>query len=132
MFVRYGKRPTVTKFDVNQTISKDANEILLLDDVIKKSGTYFIGILYNKSSKEEERRKKRSCRDHGGRQKRYCVEPKDPPRIDPIGRIVKPIYEPGSDLNYSISGHEDKCLFWDSKVEQWSPQGCKVSALERD
>ena len=129
MFIRYGKRPTVNKFDAKQTISKNANgEILLLDDVIKKSGTYFIGILYDKSSMEEKRRKNRSCSD-GGRQKRSCVEPKDPPRLNSIGRIVKPVYEPANDLNYTISGQEDKCLFWNRTREQWSSQGCKVSTL---
>lgn len=125
MFIRYGKRPTVTKFDVKQRISKDANEILLLDDVMVKSGIYFIGILYDNNSKEK-RRKKRSCSD-GDRQKRACVEAKDPPRLNSIGRIVNPVYEPEIDLNYSISGQEDKCLFWNRTKEQWSPQGCKVS-----
>ena len=102
--------------------------MLLLDDVINKPGTYFIGILYDKGDKETARRKKRSCSDTG-RQKRSCVEPKDPPRLNSIRRVIKPVYEPGSDLNYTISGHEDKCLFWNTTTEQWSPQGCKVSDL---
>lgn len=128
VFIRYGKRPTVSKYDAKQRINKDTNEMLLLDDVINKPGTYFIGILYDKGDKGTPRRKKRSCSDRG-RQKRSCVEPKVPPRLNSIRRVIKPVYEPGSDVNYTISGHEDKCLFWNTTREQWSSQGCKVSEL---
>ena len=126
VFVRYGRRPTLTRFDAKRTVNKDTYEVVLVEDVIKKSGTYFVGILYDKSTEEEKERKKRSC-SGGGRQKRSCVQPKDPPRLNAIGRFVKPVYEPGSDMNYSLSGQEDRCLFWNSTVEQWSPQGCRVS-----
>ena len=93
--------------------------------MIRKPGTYFVGILYDKGTEEPKGRMKRSCTG-GGRQKRSCVQPKDPPQLNSIGRIVTPVYEPGSDMNYSLSGQEDKCLFWNSTVEQWSSQGCKV------
>lgn len=59
------------------------------------------------------------------------MQPKDPPRLNSIGRIVTPVYEPESDMNYSLSAQEDKCLFWNSTVEQWSTQGCRVSAYCR-
>ena len=130
VFVRYGRRPTLTRFDAKQTVTKDASEVVLLDDVIRKPGTYFVGILYDEGTEEQKRRMKRSCTG-GGRQKRSCVQPKDPPQLNSIGRIVTPVYEPGSDMNYSLSGQEDKCLFWNSTVEQWSSQGCRVSAYCR-
>ena len=56
------------------------------------------------------------------------MDPKDPPQLNTIARIVNPVYEPGSDMNYTLSSQEDKCLFWNRTAEQWSPQGCQVSA----
>ena len=144
VFVRYGQRPTVTEFDLKMKIpnescslskSQDSNDhcgekaydILLVHQLLSKPGTYYIGVLNQKDDKKGKRRKKRSCFGRG-RQKRSCVEFKDPPR--PKNITVKPVYDPMTDVNYSLSIMEEECMFWDSTEERWSSRGCKVSYHE--
>ena len=140
VFVRYGQRPTVTEHDVSRQIPhpsclkssqdsyshcrNDAYDVLLLPDKVNKPGKYYIGILYENGEGElQSRRKKRSC-SGGGRQKRSCVEVKEAPRPENI--TVKPVYDPKTDVNYSLSLLKENCLFWDSKEERWLSRGCKV------
>lgn len=150
VFVRYGQRPTVTEYDTkmklpdescsltsqnsNDDCSERAYEILLVQEVLSRPGTYFIGILYEKSGERIKRRKKRKARRRKkrscfsrGREKRSCVELKDPPKPENI--TVKPVYDPKTDMNYTMSILEEECLFWDSTEEYWSSRGCKVSKL---
>lgn len=134
--MRYGERPTVTEFDTKTTIpdescqnsqslcSEQSYDILLVHDLLSKPGTYFIGILYEKNGDGAKRRKRRSCFG-ARRKKRSCVEFKDPPRPENI--TVKPAYDPKTDVNYSMSILEEKCLFWNSTEERWESGGCKVS-----
>ena len=141
VFVRYGWRPTVTEHDVSRQIPhpsclkssqdsyshcrNDAYDVLLLPDKVNKPGKYYIGILYENDEGElQSRRKKRSC-SGGGRQKRSCVEVKEAPRPENI--TVKPVYDPKTDVNYSLNLVEENCLFWDSIEERWLSRGCKVS-----
>ena len=135
--MRYGQRPTVTEYDATKKIPdescsltsqdpcrEEAYDIVLYHDLISRPGRYYIGILYEKDDKGTKRRKKRSCFGQG-RQKRSCVEFKDPPK--PENKTVKPVYDPKTDINYTMSIQEEACLFWDSIDERWSARGCRVS-----
>ena len=142
VFIRYGERPTTTLYDAKRNVpdegcvittqnsSGSCNEekfhVLLSDDIITKPGAYFVGVLYNDSANEASRRQKRSCFGKG-RERRSCVEPKDPPRPPSFSTTIVPTYDPMTDANYSLSAQEDKCLFWNNTADQWSSQGCKVS-----
>ena len=137
LYVRHGQRPTVTEYDTKTKIpdkscslssrgncDEQAYDFLLVHEVLRKPGPYYIGILYDKEAQRTKRRKRRAC-SRKGRQKRSCVEIKDPPRPENI--TVKPVYNPKTDVNYSMSIIEEECLFWDSKEERWLSRGCKVS-----
>lgn len=142
VFVRYGQRPTVTEYDATKKIpdescsltsknshgncSKEAYDIVLFHEVISRPGPYFIGILYEENNERPQRRKKRSCFGQG-RQKRSCVEFKDPPKPENI--TVKPGFDPKTDKNYTMNIQEEACLFWDSSEERWLSRGCRVSRL---
>ena len=139
LYVRHGHRPTVTEYDRKTKIpdescslsprghcSEQAYDFLLVDEVLRKPGPYYIGILYDKEAQRIKRRKRRAC-SRKGRQKRSCVEIKDPPRPENI--TVKPVYDPKTDVNYSMSIIEEECLFWDSKEERWLSRGCKVTYI---
>ncbi|XP_068717180.1 polycystin-1-like protein 2 [Montipora capricornis] len=136
VFVSYNQRPTVTKYDAKRKLPDEAcrlisqehcndtaYDFLLVDSVLRKPGSYFIGILYEQSQQKPERRKRRSCFGKG-RQKRSCVEFKDPPQPENI--TVIPVYNPKTDANYSMNVKQEECLFWDSVKEQWLSRGCKV------
>lgn len=137
VFVRYGQRPTVTEYDATKRIPdescsltsqnpcrEDAYDIVLYYELISRPGPYYIGILYKKDDKGPERRKKRSYSGQR-RQKRSCVEFKDPPKPENI--TVKPVFDPKTDSNYTMSIQEEACLFWDSEEEGWLSRGCRVS-----
>ncbi|KAJ7340518.1 hypothetical protein OS493_003270 [Desmophyllum pertusum] len=139
VFVRYGQRPTVTEYDAMKKIpdescslssqnshgncGEEAYDIVLFHELLSNPGTYYIGMLYEKDDEAPQTRKKRSCFGQG-RQKRSCVEFKDPPRPENI--TVKPVYDPRTDLNYTMSVLEEGCLFWDSRKERWLSRGCRV------
>jgi len=53
------------------------------------------------------------------------VEFKDPPK--PENETVKPVFDPRTDRNYTMSIQEEACLFWDSSEERWLSRGCRVS-----
>ena len=147
VFVRYGQRPTVTEYDATKKIpdeswcslisqnshgncSGEAYDMVLLHEVINKPGPYFIGVLYEENNEGPQRRKKRSCFGQG-RQRRSCVEVKEPPQPENI--TVKPVFDPRTDRNYTMSVQEESCLFWDSREERWLSRGCRVSqSLEKN
>ena len=137
VFVRHGQRPTVTEYDAERKVPDGrcslsslkncddaAYDFLLVDSMLGKSGSYYIGILYDNSEQERMRkRKRRSC--FGKRRwKRSCVEFKELPKPENVTLI--PVYDPKTDVNYSINVEEEECLFWNRKVERWQSNGCKV------
>lgn len=140
VFVRFGQRPTITEYDATKKIpdepcsltfqnshgncSGEAYDFTLLHEVISRPGPYFIGILYEENNEGPKKRRKRSCFGQG-RQKRSCVEFKDPPK--PENKTVKPVFDPRTDRNYTMSIQEEACLFWDSSEERWLSRGCRVS-----
>ncbi|XP_015778540.1 PREDICTED: uncharacterized protein LOC107356405 [Acropora digitifera] len=138
VFVRHGQRPTVTEYDAEREVGLPdgtcssnlqkscddaAYSFLLVDSVLRKPGSYYIGILYDKSEQERIRkRKRRSC--FGKRRwKRSCVEFKELPKPENVTLI--PVYDPKTDANYSMNVEEEKCLFWNRKADKWQSDGCK-------
>ena len=145
VFVKRGSRPSVEDHAKNYTIpdfsfcnkdidkeeyncSRNPHQVLLRDDVLNGTGGYYLGILYSGivSSGDHSHRTRRSCFiTH--RQKRSCVETKDPP--PPLGEYVTapfPPYNPLTDLNYTIDTEELSCRFWSDGEQKWVTEGCKV------
>ncbi|XP_078349636.1 LOW QUALITY PROTEIN: polycystin-1-like protein 2 [Oculina patagonica] len=149
LFVKYGNKPTVEDHDKNYTIpdfssctknvtvtdeqeeyncTRNPHQLLLTNEVLKKPGVYYLGILYsrNSSSGNHSHRTRRSCFSTN-RQKRSCVETKNPP--PPLGVYETdtiPPYDPRTDLNYTIETDELGCRFWSHDKEKWLTEGCKV------
>lgn len=79
-----------------------------------------------------------NCSILGKREKRSCLQYKDPP-VRPLtlppgvsgGSLVDsvPTFDPDNDLAYGIKTIGSPCKFWDTKREKWSSEGCKVFAL---
>ena len=152
VFVKYGSKPSVGNHEKNYTIpdfssctrnvaaaneeeeyncTRNPHQQLLTKEVLKKPGVYYLGILYseNASSSNRSQRTRRSCFTTN-RQKRSCVETKDPP--PPLGVYEDgtiPPYDPRVDLNYTIETDELGCRFWSHDKEKWLTEGCKVPAL---
>ena len=58
------------------------------------------------------------------------MEFKEPPKPENI--TVKPVIDPRTDRNYTMSVQEEACLFWDSIEERWLSRGCRVrKSLEK-
>ena len=143
--MRQGQRPTVTEYDLTKRIpdescsispqasqrgcSEEAYDVVLYHELISEAGKYYIGILYEGGSVRPQGRKKRSCFG-SGRQKRSCVEIKDPPM--PENKTIKPVYNSRTDMNYSMNILEESCVFWDSREEHWLSTGCRVRVFEKN
>ncbi|XP_044184688.1 polycystic kidney disease protein 1-like 2 [Acropora millepora] len=139
VFVRYGQRPTVTEYDAERKVPDGkcslnsqrrcddaAYDFLLVDSVLGKPGSYYIGILYDKNEQERKRNHKRRSCFGKRRQKRSCVEFKELPKPENITLI--PVYDPKTDVNYSMNVEEEECLFWNRTAEKWQSNGCKVGS----
>ena len=147
VLVKYDSKPTTNDFDVNFTVpdyssctrnfridgddeeyncSRHPNQLLLTNAVIQKPGVYFVGILYTQHSSpgSNSHRMRRSCFSTN-RQKRSCVETKDPP--PPLG--VLSAYDPRVGVNYTLVSDELSCRFWSHKEQNWLTEGCKVCCL---
>ena len=135
--MRHGQRPTVTEYDAERKVpggrcslssprncDDAAYNFLLVDSMLGKPGSYYIGILYDKSDQERMRKRKRRSCFGKRRQKRSCVEFKELPKPDNITLI--PVYDPKTDVNYSMNVEKEECLFWNRKAERWQSNGCKV------
>ncbi|KAJ7370174.1 hypothetical protein OS493_033799 [Desmophyllum pertusum] len=98
VYMRYGQRPTTQEHDLNVTVSKNercvwtpsahdrnggatecsVNPLTPIETLAKQPGKYFLGVQsYNTTAANSHKRKRRSCFGNG-RQKRSCVEVKDP------------------------------------------------------
>lgn len=152
VFVKFGSKPSEEHHDKNYTIpdftsctrsmtgtdeeeeyncTRHPHQLFLASDVLKKSGAYYLGILYsrNNSSGNYPLRKRRSCFSTT-RAKRSCVETKAPP--PPLGVYKEstiPPYDPRVDLKYTIETDELSCRFWSHDEEKWITEGCKVQML---
>ena len=152
VFLKSGSKPSVEDHEENYTLpdfsscirnmaatneveeyncTRNPHQLLLTNEVLKKPGVYYLGILYSgsTSSSKHSHRKRRSCFT-SNRQKRSCVETKDPP--PPLGvyeTAAMPPYDPITDLDYTIETNELSCRFWSHEKKRWLTEGCKVREL---
>ena len=150
VYLRYGQRPTTQEHDLNATVSKTEKCVWspgahgrkdgktkcsqltspIIETLAKRTGKYFLGVQgYNRSGTNSHNREKRSCFGNR-RQKRSCVEVKDPPPTPPQGRnvTVVPVYDSKSDHNYTLRVAHGSCVFWSEEKEKWITEGCRVSS----
>ncbi|XP_048575605.1 uncharacterized protein LOC5520271 isoform X3 [Nematostella vectensis] len=108
--------PSCSASGAQRVCKRELGEIFISSAVLNRRGSYFIGLQYVKTS-----RTRRSCFGNG-RQKRSCIEPKDPPQLG--NRTVMPAYDHVTDVNYTLSTQQLACMFWSNK--KWSTTGCTV------
>ena len=150
VYLRYGQRPTTKVYDLNATVSKSEKCVWSpgahgrkdgktkcsrltspIETLAKRPGKYYLGVQgYNKSGTNSHKRDKRSCFGNG-RQRRSCVEVKDPPPTPPQGEnvTVVPVYDSKSDQNYTLRVALGSCVFWSEQREKWTTEGCRVSGV---
>lgn len=149
IYIRYGQRPTTQVHDLNATVSiaqtciwTSAHERSVgkmecssnglapspIETVARQPGRYFLGVQSYSTSVRSLIRKKRSCFGNK-RQKRSCVQVKDPPPTPPQGEniTVVPVYDPTTSKNYTLRVALGSCVYWSEEREKWTTEGCRVS-----
>ena len=150
VYLRYGQRPTTQVHDLNATVSKSEKCVwtpgahgkkdgktkcswlaIPIETLAKRPGKYFLGVQgYDRSGTNSHKREKRSCFGNR-RQKRSCVEVKEPPPNPPQMEnvTVVPVYNSKSDHNYTLRVALGSCVFWSEEREKWITEGCRVSVV---
>ena len=149
VYLRYGQRPTTQEHDLNATVTNNGrcvwtstahdkkggktecsfNHHAPIETLAKQPGKYFLGVqIYNSTVTKLYKRKKRSCFG-SKRQKRSCVEVKDPPPTPPQSKNVSvvPVYNSETDQNYALRVVLGSCVYWSEEREIWITDGCQVS-----
>ncbi|XP_078363993.1 polycystin family receptor for egg jelly-like [Oculina patagonica] len=141
IFVKFGSRPTIQEFDYNfvvqfkSTCESQTNlernetscplEETSVTLVPSEPGLLYVGLLFlGAKNASEHSRKRRSCFGRG-RERRSCVDVKDPPPKGVYKKVVLQ-YDPITDVNYTLSITQSSCLYWSEGEEKWSSYGCKV------
>ena len=154
LYMRYGSRPTVYEYNYTAVVpnfescnvtrlagfrncTSDPYTVTVSSAVTGNVGIHYVGIFYKKppttsENKTEARmRIRRDCFSSSGRQKRsLCVGVKDPPPTESTTDTLVPIYDPATDVNYTMSVTTATCLFWNTTQQKWTSYGCKVSHLD--
>ncbi|XP_067023241.1 polycystin-1-like protein 2 [Acropora muricata] len=148
VYLRFRNRPTIEVHDINATISKEetciwttahdsirakrqcfshGREVVPIKALAMQPGRYFLGVQNYNSSSSSHIRRKRSCFGNR-RQKRSCVEVKDPPPTPPRRKNVSvvPNYDPNVDKNYTLRVALGSCVYWSEREEKWTTAGCRV------
>ena len=149
VYLQYSQRPTTQEHDLNATVTNNGrcvwtptahdrkggktecsfSRLAPIETLAKRPGKYFLGVQsFNSSVKEAQKRKKRSCFGNK-RQKRSCVEVKDPPPTPSQSKnlTVVPVYNSKTDQNYTLRVSLGSCVFWSEEHEMWITDGCLVS-----
>ena len=148
-YLRYGQRPTTQEHDLKATVLKSEKCVWTpgahgrkdgktncsrltspIETLAKRPGKYFLGV-QGRSGTNSHKREKRSCFGNR-RQKRSCVEVKDPPPTPAQSEniTVVPVYNSKSDHNYTVRVALGSCVFWSEEREKWMTEGCRVSAVK--
>ena len=149
VYLRYSQRPTTQEHDLNATFTNNGrcvwtptahdknggktecsfNHLASIETLAKRPGKYFLGVqICNSTVTKVYKRKKRSCFG-SKRQKRSCVEVKDPPSTPPQSKnvTVVPVYNSETDQNYTLRVALGSCVYWSEEREMWITDGCQVS-----
>ena len=137
--VKYGERPSARHSDLKATVpnfsscvwllsgyvncSRDPYVVFVSNNLVNRTGFYFIGIRVKLGSESRTRR----CSE-GGRSKRSCIQHKEIPVKDAHNMaqsIRAPKYRRG-DVVYTMQVLPAACLFWSTAVSRWTTQGCQV------
>ena len=86
---------------------------------------------FTDKSDDESARVRRSADCFGNRRSRRanCPGVKDPPPTPPPKMLFDNsslIYDPKTDINFTMKINSFGCLYWDDKREIWTTEGCKV------
>ena len=137
--LKYGQRPSLSDSDLNVTVpnfsscvksssdfvncSRDPYVVFVRNELVSRTGYYFIGIKIKLSSGSRKRR----CSEEG-RSKRSCVQYKEAPVTDAPNvaqSIHTPKYSKG-DVVYTMQVLPAACLHWSTAASRWTTQGCQV------
>ena len=137
--VKYGERPSSSSSDFDTTVpnfsscvkrssgyvncSRDPYVVFINNELVRRTGYYFIGIRI----KPKTLSRKRRCSGKG-RSKRSCVQYKQAPSTDDPyveQSIHAPRYSKGDEV-YTIQVVPAACLFWSTASSRWTNEGCKV------
>ena len=136
--VKYGQRPSLSDSDLNATVpnfsscvklpsgdvncSRDPYVVFVTNELVSRTGYYFIGIKIKPRSTSRKRR----CSEEG-RSKRSCAQYKEAPATDApnMAKSIQPKYGSG-DVIYSMQVLPAACLYWSAAVSRWKTEGCQV------
>ena len=137
--VNYGERPSFGDSDFGGTVpnfsscinlssgyvncSRDPYVVVLSNELVSRTGYYFIGIKIKPRSGSRKRR----CSEVG-RSKRSCVQYKEAPATD-APNVAQSIHTPKysrGDVVYTMQVLPAACLYWSKAASGWTTQGCQV------
>ena len=138
--LKYGERPSLGDSDFDGTVpnfsscvkfsssyvncSRDPYVVFLSNELVSRTGYYFIGIKIKPRSGSRKRR----CSEEG-RSKRSCVQYKQAPVTD-APNVAQSIHAPKysrGDVVYTMQVLPAACLFWSKAASTWTTQGCQVT-----
>ena len=141
VYVRHGQPPTRDMFDFQATVpgsscanvkerfkptncTEDVNLISVSSNITGHLGIHYIGVVADDQDRYLEKPPRRPCFENG-RQRRSadCLQIKDPPT--PTSRVIRPTYDPVTDVKYNMSVTIGTCLYLDESG-RWTTEGCKV------
>ena len=148
IYLQYKERPTSRNFSYSAKVpdlsscdrdredrnytscTSDPFLITFTSNVTGHTGLHYLGIQHATSDDEFVlTRRRRSLCSGNGRSKRsiICNEFKDPPTTPvPTPLIVKPEYDPATDINYTIAISMATCKYWAEDENIWTSKGCRV------
>ena len=137
--VKYGQRPSLSDSDLIASVpnfsscvrsssgyvncSRDPYVVFVSNELVNRTGYYFIGIKIKPRSGSRKRR----CSGEG-RSKRSCVQYKEAPVTD-APNMAQSIHAPNysrGDVVHTMQVMPAACLYWSTAVSRWTTQGCRV------
>ena len=137
--VKYGQRPSLSDSDLKGTVpnfsycvrsssdfvncSRDPYAVLVSNQLVRRTGYYFIGIKIKPRSGSIKTR----CLGEG-RSKRSCVQYKEAPVTDApnVAQSIHTLKYSRGDVVYTMQVFPAACLYWSTAASRWTTQGCQV------